>query len=55
MGKIMKSLPLPDLHHLRAASGWLELGNHFAANEESEEIMPRLATPSGDCGYRYIQ
>ena len=42
MGKIMKPLPLPDLHHLRAASGWLELGNHLEANEELEEIRPRL-------------
>jgi tetratricopeptide (TPR) repeat protein len=32
----MKPLPLPDLHHLRAASGWLELGDHLEANEELE-------------------
>lgn len=27
-----------DNFHLRAAEGWLELGNHIAANEELEEI-----------------
>src|ERR1019366_7815155 len=42
MGKIIKPLPWPDLHHLRAASGWLELGNPFEANEALEEITPRL-------------
>ena len=38
----MKPLPLPDLHHLRAASGWLELGDHLEANEELEWIRPQL-------------
>jgi hypothetical protein len=33
VGKHIKPLPLPDLHHLRAASGWLELGNHLEAIE----------------------
>jgi tetratricopeptide (TPR) repeat protein len=32
----------PDSHHLRAAEGWLELGNHFEANEELEKISPEL-------------
>ncbi len=38
----MKSLAPPDLHHLRAALGWLELGRHLEANEELEKIMAPL-------------
>jgi tetratricopeptide (TPR) repeat protein len=38
----MDMLPLPDLHHLRAASGWLGLGNFLEANEELEKIAPQL-------------
>jgi tetratricopeptide (TPR) repeat protein len=38
----VKSLPLPDLHHLRAAQGWLELGNPLEANHELENISPKL-------------
>jgi hypothetical protein len=41
MREIMDPLPLPDLHHLRAASGWLELGSHLEANEGLERISPR--------------
>src|SRR5580765_5358025 len=29
-----------DSFHVRAAQGWLELGNHLEANEELEEITP---------------
>jgi tetratricopeptide (TPR) repeat protein len=36
------ALQLPDSHHLVAAQGWLELGNHIEANEELEKITPRL-------------
>lgn len=36
----MKPLEHPDLHHLRAAVGWLELGKHIEANEELEKITP---------------
>jgi len=32
-----------DRHHLQAAEGWLELGNHLEANEEPEKITPQLA------------
>jgi len=35
-------LPSPDDHHLRAAEGWLELGNPVEANEELERIQPTL-------------
>jgi|YelNatPaOPRAMG01_1025707.scaffolds.fasta_scaffold01245_16 Flp pilus assembly protein TadD len=28
----------PDLHHLRAAQGWLELGDHLEATEELKKI-----------------
>ena len=32
----------PNSHHLEAAEGWLELGNHVAAFDELEEIEPKL-------------
>ena len=35
-------LPAPDNFHLRAAEGWLELGNHLEADRELEEIAPEL-------------
>jgi len=38
----MKPIEPPDLHHLRAAMGWLELGNHREANEEFKQIAPAL-------------
>ena len=38
----MNPLRPTDLHHLRAAEGWLELGNHVAAFDELEEIEPKL-------------
>lgn len=34
----MNSLAPPDTHHLSAAQGWIELGNHLEANEELEQI-----------------
>jgi tetratricopeptide (TPR) repeat protein len=36
----VKLLEGTDAHHLRSAQGWLELGNHFEANEELEQIAP---------------
>jgi hypothetical protein len=41
----MKEIPElkpPDSHHLKAAEGWLELGNYLEANEELERIQPRV-------------
>jgi tetratricopeptide (TPR) repeat protein len=38
----MNPLPIPDSHHLRAAQGWLELGDHLEANQELERITPQL-------------
>jgi tetratricopeptide (TPR) repeat protein len=38
----VKPLGIPDLHSLRAAQGWLELGNHLEANAELENIAPKL-------------
>ena len=38
----MKPLEPPDLHHLQAAQGWLELGNLLEANEELAKITPQL-------------
>src|SRR5580765_5841699 len=38
----VKPLAHPDSFHLRAARGWLELGNPLEANEELEKIAPAL-------------
>ena len=38
----MNPLAPPDSIHLKAAEGWLELGNHLEANEELEQIAPQL-------------
>jgi tetratricopeptide (TPR) repeat protein len=38
----MKPLDVPDLHHLNAALGWLELGNHLEADTELDNITPGL-------------
>ena len=38
----MNPLPLTDQRHLDAAEGWLGLGDHLTANEELEQISPRL-------------
>jgi tetratricopeptide (TPR) repeat protein len=38
----MNKLDAPDSHHLKAAIGWLELGNHLEANEEFENITPQM-------------
>ncbi len=37
----MNPLTDSDRHHLRAAEGWLELGDHLSANEELEQIEPQ--------------
>lgn len=42
MEKRVKPLEPPDSIHLKAAEGWLELGNHIEANEELEQIAPLL-------------
>src|SRR5512137_210535 len=34
----MSPLPSEDLHHLQAAQGWLELGNHLEAIAELDKI-----------------
>jgi hypothetical protein len=36
------TLAPPDSLHLRAAQGWLELGNHVEASEELEKTTSRL-------------
>jgi predicted Zn-dependent protease len=38
----LKPLEPPDSLHLKAADGWLELGNEVEANEELERIAPAL-------------
>jgi tetratricopeptide (TPR) repeat protein len=40
--KHIKPLEPPDSIHLKAAEGWLELGNHIETNEELEKISPQL-------------
>jgi tetratricopeptide (TPR) repeat protein len=40
----MKSFEAPDNHYLRAAQGWLELGNPLEADKELEHITPQLLT-----------
>ena len=39
---MIQPLQPPDSLHLRAAQGWLELGNHAEADEELEKITPQL-------------
>jgi tetratricopeptide (TPR) repeat protein len=39
----MKPVAPPDSHHLRAAQGWLELGNHREAAAELEQVSPSSA------------
>lgn len=36
----MKPLDTPDIHHVRAAEGWLELGDETEALRELENISP---------------
>ena len=38
----MQSLAHPDSHHLAAAQGWMELGNHLEADKELDEISPEM-------------
>jgi uncharacterized protein YceK len=43
----VKPLAPPDNHHLKAAGGWIELGNYLDANEELEfgvgnELSPQV-------------
>jgi len=49
----MKPLPPPDKHHLRAAEGWLDLGNAFEANAELERIAPELRSHPDVLGLRW--
>jgi len=37
---VVKPLDIPDIHHLRAAEGWLELGDAAEALQELENISP---------------
>jgi tetratricopeptide (TPR) repeat protein len=40
----MTDVPLPDIHYLSAAVGWLELGNPSEAGEEIARISPEVLT-----------
>ena len=40
MRKSSFKIQFPDAHHLRAAIGWLELGNPADAKEEFEKVSP---------------
>jgi tetratricopeptide (TPR) repeat protein len=39
----MQAVEPPDSHHLLAAAGWMELGNHDEARSELAKISPQLA------------
>ena len=53
MHKRIKPLEPPDSHHLRAALGWLELGNAVEANAELDRISPALRTHPAVLVLRY--
>src|ERR1019366_10395961 len=53
MAKRIKPLEPPDTHHLSAAQGWLELGNHIDANNELDEITPGLRAHPAVLSVRY--
>lgn len=36
--RMMKALQPPDSHHIDAAPGWLDLGNHIEADAELDNI-----------------
>lgn len=39
----MNELTPPDSHHLAAAEGWLELGNHVEADKELGKLSPETS------------
>src|SRR6266436_1292904 len=49
----MKPLEPPDAFHLRAAEGWLGLGDHESANQELERISPQLRAHRDVLDVRY--
>jgi tetratricopeptide (TPR) repeat protein len=51
--KRIKPLEPPDSHHLRAALGWLELGNPVEANEELDKIASPLRVHPAVLAVRY--
>jgi predicted Zn-dependent protease len=40
----MKPLQPPDSHHVHAAQGWVELGNHIEADAELDNVAANLRT-----------
>lgn len=44
----MNPLSPSDLHHLKAAEAWLELGNHIEANEELENIAAAMRSAASN-------
>src|SRR5258705_7224706 len=49
----MEPLGLPDILHLRAAEGWLGLGDHESANQELEGISMDCQAHPAVLGTRY--
>jgi tetratricopeptide (TPR) repeat protein len=43
-----------DKFHIRAAQGWLELGNHLEANEELENASPEVRTHPAVLDLRWL-
>jgi tetratricopeptide (TPR) repeat protein len=50
---VIKKLETPDLHHLKAAEGWLELGDVVSASNELEEITPQMRAHPAVLSLRY--
>ncbi|HEX3627154.1 MAG TPA: tetratricopeptide repeat protein [Verrucomicrobiae bacterium] len=49
----LKQLKFEDFRHLRAAEGWLELGDSASAGDELKEITPEEQTHPAVLGVRY--
>ncbi len=50
---MINPLAPPDTHHLTAAQGWLELGNHLEADAELDKIAPTLRAHPDVLGVRW--
>jgi len=50
----VKPLDVSDLHHLRAAVGWLELGSHLEADKELNNITSTARSNPEVLGIRWL-
>jgi tetratricopeptide (TPR) repeat protein len=44
MKRIIQEVPREEIRHLRAAEGWLALGNYLEAHEELDRVHPEYRT-----------